>query len=150
LSGISPCYVPPVCGADGVTFAIDSGSVPAVDAAVLYASEFRSRPVGAKAAEENWQRCEKDWKLRTKQSPWVGRRTFKDTAVGAAMAAKTLRRLVVSVVFPRPLGTYTPPATVSVDKLTVHVQVTMDNGHVLFDPSIMDVFSRVYSGAGGR
>jgi hypothetical protein len=121
-----------------------------VNAVVFYASKFRIRPVGADTAEENWRRCERDWILRTKQSPWVGRCTFKDTAVGAAMAAKTLRRLVISVVFPRPVGTYIPPATVSVDKLTVHVQVTMDNGHVLFDPSIMDVFGRVYSGAGGR
>ena len=79
-------------------------------------------------SEENWQRCEKDWMLRTSQSPWVGRHVLKATAVGAsgAMLDKGLRRLVISlsVVFRRPVvHTASESATVSANKLTVHIHL---------------------------
>ena len=121
-------------------------------------AKFYSRPLGAKAAEESWQRCqcEKDWMLRTNQSPWVGRHVFKASAVGGAMLDKGLRRLVItgslSVVFRRrDVSTHRQRVSDSVCEQAhgSHTfAVPVDNGRVLFDPSIMDVFSRVYSGAG--
>jgi hypothetical protein len=133
------------CGTDGVTFVIDGGGVPSTDTVVFYATKFYSRPAGQRVLDERRQRCERDWILRDK-SPWVGKHAFKATAVGAAMTGNTLRRLVISAVFPSPAGAYIPPPTVSADNLTVHVHVTMESGHLLFEPSIMQFLRNLYGG----
>ena len=154
------CFLLDHCNAgvtDGATFALDKDTgFPAEDVLVLYGCKYYGKPVEVSIATDNWEKCEGKWILREKEEkketkevkPWAGRGAFVDTPIGAAMAGGTLRRLVVSVLLPSPVTTYTPPVVISDDKLTVHVQVTLDNIGQLCDASIVDVLNSVYSARG--